>query len=97
MGAYGIVSDNLYSQVRVFTDPAEDSRLLVINNSPSSKIAAHPEHRFAYFKFLDQESSGARPGSAAAHPRDRGGGSPSAWRIALMPTRMSTSTLLCGR
>ena len=53
--AYGIVSNNLYSEVRIVTDPAEDSRLLVINNSPSSKIAAHPEHRFAYLKFIEKE------------------------------------------
>ena len=51
----GIVSNNLYSEVRIVTDPAEDSRLLVINNSPSSKIAAHPEHRFAYLKFIEKE------------------------------------------
>jgi predicted membrane-bound spermidine synthase len=55
MGAYGIVSNNLYSEVRVVTNPAEDSRLLVINNSPSSKVAAHPEHRFAYVKYIEQE------------------------------------------
>jgi predicted membrane-bound spermidine synthase len=55
MGAYGIVSDNLYSQVRVFTNPAENSRLLIVNNSPSSKVAAQPEHRFAYVKYFDQE------------------------------------------
>jgi len=53
--AYGIVSNNLYSEVRIVTNPAEDSRLLVINNSPSSKIAAHPEHRFAYLKFIEKE------------------------------------------
>jgi predicted membrane-bound spermidine synthase len=53
--AYDIVSNNLYSEVRVVTNPAEDSRLLVINNSPSSKIAAHPEHRFAYLKFIEKE------------------------------------------
>jgi predicted membrane-bound spermidine synthase len=53
--AYGIVSNNLYSEVRIVTDPTEDSRLLVINNSPSSKIAAHPEHRFAYLKFIEKE------------------------------------------
>ncbi len=53
--AYGIVSNNLYSEVRIVTDPAENSRLLVINNSPSSKIAAHPEHRFAYLKFIEKE------------------------------------------
>jgi hypothetical protein len=53
--AYGIVSNNLYSEVRIVPDPAEDSRLLVINNSPSSKIAAHPEHRFAYLKFIEKE------------------------------------------
>ena len=53
--AYGIVSNNLYSEVRIVTDSAEDSRLLVINNSPSSKIAAHPEHRFAYLKFIEKE------------------------------------------
>src|ERR671910_318684 len=53
--AYGIVSNNLYSEVRIVTDPAENSRLLIINNSPSSKIAAHPEHRFAYLKFIEKE------------------------------------------
>jgi predicted membrane-bound spermidine synthase len=53
--AYGIVSNNLYSEVRIVADPAEDSRLLVINNSPSSKVAAHPEHRFAYLKFIEKE------------------------------------------
>lgn len=53
--AYGIVSNNLYSEVRIVPNPAENSRLLVINNSPSSKIAAHPEHRFAYLKFIEKE------------------------------------------
>jgi predicted membrane-bound spermidine synthase len=53
--AYGIVSNNLYSEVRIVTNPAEDSRLLVINNSPSSKVAADPEHRFAYLKFIEKE------------------------------------------
>ncbi|QRM34317.1 fused MFS/spermidine synthase [Microvirga sp. VF16] len=53
--AYGIVSNNLYSEVRIVTNPAEDSRLLVNNNSPSSKFAAHPEHRFAYLKFIEKE------------------------------------------
>jgi predicted membrane-bound spermidine synthase len=55
MGAYGIVSDNLHSQVRVVDNPAEGSRLLVINNSPSSKTAARPEHRFAYVRFIEDE------------------------------------------
>ncbi|MFC4175035.1 fused MFS/spermidine synthase [Microvirga sp. GCM10011540] len=55
MQAYGIVSNNLYSEVRVVTNPAENSRLMVINNSPSSKVAAHPEHRFAYVKFIEKE------------------------------------------
>jgi predicted membrane-bound spermidine synthase len=53
--AYGIVSNNLYSEVRIVANPDENSRLLVINNSPSSKIAAHPEHRFAYVKFIESE------------------------------------------
>lgn len=53
--AYGIVSNNLYSEVRIVENPTENSRLLVINNSPSSKIAAHPEHRFAYLKFIEKE------------------------------------------
>jgi spermidine synthase len=53
--AYGIVSNNLYSEVRIVTNPAENSRLLVINNSPSSKVAADPEHRFAYLKFIEKE------------------------------------------
>jgi predicted membrane-bound spermidine synthase len=53
--AYGIVSNNLYSEVRVVANPVEDSRLLVINNSPSSKVAADPEHRFAYIKFIEKE------------------------------------------
>jgi spermidine synthase len=53
--AYGIVSNNLYSEVRIVTNPAENSRLLVINNSPSSKVAANPEHRFAYLKFIEKE------------------------------------------
>jgi predicted membrane-bound spermidine synthase len=53
--AYGIVSNNLYSEVRIVPNPAENSRLLVINNSPSSKIAEHPEHRFAYLKFIEKE------------------------------------------
>ena len=39
----------------MFTNPAENSRLLIINNSPSSKVAAQPEHRFAYVKYFDQE------------------------------------------
>ncbi len=56
--AYGIVSNNLYSEVRIVENPAENSRLLVINNSPSSKIAAHPEHRFAYLKFIEKEITG---------------------------------------
>jgi hypothetical protein len=34
--AAGIVSNNLYSEVRIVNNPAENSRLLVINNSPSS-------------------------------------------------------------
>jgi predicted membrane-bound spermidine synthase len=55
MEAYGVISNNLYSEVRIVTNPAENSRLLVINNSPSSKIAAHPEHRFAYVKFIERE------------------------------------------
>jgi spermidine synthase len=55
MRAYGIVSDNLYSQVRVHTNSAEASRMLIINNSPSSKVAARPENRFAYVKYIDQE------------------------------------------
>jgi predicted membrane-bound spermidine synthase len=53
--AYGIVSNNLYSEIRIVTDPAENSRLLVINNSPSSKIAVHPEHRFAYLRFIEKD------------------------------------------
>jgi predicted membrane-bound spermidine synthase len=56
--AYGIVSNNLYSEVRIVTNPAENSRLLVINNSPSSKVAANPEHRFVYLKFIDREVLG---------------------------------------
>jgi predicted membrane-bound spermidine synthase len=55
MRAYGIVSDNLYSQVQVRENRREDSRLLVINNSPSSKLAARPENRFAYVRFIDEE------------------------------------------
>ena len=58
MRAYGIVGDNLYSQVRVLTDPAEDSRLLVINNSPSSKVADKPGHRLAYVEFIEREILG---------------------------------------
>jgi predicted membrane-bound spermidine synthase len=53
--AYGIVSNNLYSEVRIVPVPAENSRLLVINNSPSSKLAANPEHRFAYVKYFENE------------------------------------------
>ncbi|MDP8920575.1 MAG: fused MFS/spermidine synthase [Pseudomonadota bacterium] len=56
--AYGIVSNNLYSEVRIVTNPAENSRLLVINNSPSSKVAANPEHRFVYLKFIEREVLG---------------------------------------
>jgi predicted membrane-bound spermidine synthase len=56
--AYGIVSNNLYSEVRIVTNPAENSRLLVINNSPSSKVAANPEHRFVYLRFIDREVLG---------------------------------------
>jgi spermidine synthase len=55
MRSYGIVSDNLYSQVRIHTNPAEGSRMLIVNNSPSSKVAARPENRFAYIKYIDQE------------------------------------------
>jgi len=55
MRAHGVVSNNLYSEVRIVANPAENSRLLVINNSPSSKVAAQPEHRFAYVKFIEQE------------------------------------------
>ncbi len=47
MRTHGIVSDNLYSQLRIHAIPAENSRLLIINNSPSSNLAARPEHRFA--------------------------------------------------
>ena len=65
MRSYGIVSDNLHSQVRVLTDPAENSRLLVINNSPSSKVASVPGHRLAYVEFIEREILGtldpARP------------------------------------
>jgi hypothetical protein len=66
MRAYGIVSDNQYSQVRVRTDPAEDSRLLIVNNSPSSKLAARPEDRFAYVRFIETEIIG-RLDPARAH------------------------------
>ncbi len=55
MRAYGIISDNLYSQVRIHANPAEESRMLIINNSPSSKVAARAENRFAYVKYIDQE------------------------------------------
>ena len=55
MRAYGIVSDDAYSTVQVKTDPAENSRLLVVNNSPSSKVAARSEHRFAYVNFIETE------------------------------------------
>jgi len=65
MRAYGIVSNNQYSQVQVRTDPAENSRLLVVNNSPSSKVAAQPERRFAYVRFIETDVIGkldpARP------------------------------------
>jgi predicted membrane-bound spermidine synthase len=53
--AYGIVSNNLYSEVRIVPVPGENSRLLVINNSPSSKLAANPERRFAYVKYFENE------------------------------------------
>jgi predicted membrane-bound spermidine synthase len=66
MRAYGIVSDNQYSQVRVRTDPVEDSRLLIVNNSPSSKLAARPEDRFAYVRFIETEVIG-RLDPARAH------------------------------
>src|SRR4051812_20258839 len=66
MRAYGIVSDNQYSQVRIRTDPAEDSRLLIVNNSPSSKLAARPEDRFAYVRFIETEVIG-RLDPARAH------------------------------
>jgi len=53
--AFGIVSNNLYSEVRVIPVPEEDSRILVINNSASSKVAANPEHRFSYMKYIEDE------------------------------------------
>jgi len=56
--AFGIVSNNLYSEVRVVSDPVEDSRYLLINNSPSSKVAARPENRFAYVRFIEDEVIG---------------------------------------
>ena len=56
--AYGIASNNLYSEVRIVTNPAENSCLLLINNSPSSRIAGHPEHRFAYLKYIEKEVLG---------------------------------------
>lgn len=59
MRAYGIVGDSLHSQIRVLADPAENSRLLVINNSPSSKWAADPGRRFAYVEFIEREVLGA--------------------------------------
>lgn len=59
MQAYGIVGDGLHSQIRVLADPAENSRLLVINNSPSSKLAAEPGRRFAYVEFIEREVLGA--------------------------------------
>jgi predicted membrane-bound spermidine synthase len=65
MQAYGVVSNNQYSQVQVQTNPSENSRLLVVNNSPSSKVAAQPEHRFAYVNFINTDVIGkldsARP------------------------------------
>lgn len=67
MRAYGIVSNNQYSQVRVEADPAEDSRLLVVNNSPSSKVAPRPEDRFKYVAFIDTEVIGKL---GPARPRD---------------------------
>lgn len=56
--ANGIVSSNLYSDVRVVTDPQEDSRILVVNNSASSKVAAKPEDRFQYVRFIEDEVIG---------------------------------------
>ncbi|HEX2135730.1 MAG TPA: fused MFS/spermidine synthase [Microvirga sp.] len=66
MRTYDIVGDNLYSQVQIRADPAENSRLLVVNNSPSSKLADRPEHRFAYVRFIEQEVLAKLP---AAEPR----------------------------
>jgi spermidine synthase len=57
-GAYGIVSSNLYSDVRIVADPAEGSRVLVINNSASSKVVAKPEQRFRYVRFIEDEVIG---------------------------------------
>jgi len=59
------VSDNQYSQVRVQADPTDKSRLLVVNNSPSSKLASRPDDRFAYVQLIETEILGkldpARP------------------------------------
>jgi spermidine synthase len=51
----GIVGNNQYSQVRVVPVPGESSRLMIINNSLSSKIAADPARRFPYVAFIEDE------------------------------------------
>ncbi len=54
MRELGIVENNGYSTIKVIDEKnADDSRILSINNSASSRYSAKPEGRFDYIKYVE--------------------------------------------
>ncbi len=49
----GILSNNEYSTVKVVDVDGGDSKLMIVNNSPSSKVSNNKELMFEYVKYID--------------------------------------------
>ncbi len=49
----GVIKNNGYSTIRIIEN--EDSKMLLINNSYSAKIAKKPENNFEYLKFIEEK------------------------------------------
>ncbi|MDP9127871.1 MAG: fused MFS/spermidine synthase [Pseudomonadota bacterium] len=54
MHAVNVVSDNSYNLIRLVPVANEDSTILSINRSASSKMAADPDKRFDYVKYIEK-------------------------------------------
>ncbi len=50
-----IVSDNEYNTIAVIGVPNEQSRMMLVNRSPSSKVSQDPEKRFPYIRLIEEK------------------------------------------
>lgn len=55
MESLGLITTNPYNNVAILTPKDEDSRILSLNHSASSKYAADPKNRFEYVQFIENQ------------------------------------------